>query len=196
MLGSALLAAGLGIAVSLSACGEDTTSSAALTGAAQAMQSLSGYTFEGDVTAGALKFHISGAFNAPNRVSATITPTGAAPTKWIVIGTRAYELKAGSSTWTVAPTGTSGGLATDPRGAFTALSQAQQVSSAADGYTFTVSGPASGTLVQGSSTVTGTAKLQAGRIVGLSYRSDNPAVSVALVYGAFNSAPSITPPAA
>jgi hypothetical protein len=186
------VAIGLLVAGSLAACSSDATqdgTNADVKGAAQAMQELNSYTFEGDVVAAAVKFHIAGAFNAPNRVSETVTPEGGAATKIVVIGDKSYQLKPGSSNWTAA-----GGLAADPRRAFTAVAHSDSMSSAADQYSFRISGQAAASLVQGSTRVTGAARVQAGRIVGLSYRSDTPAISVDLTYAAFNTAPPVTPP--
>jgi hypothetical protein len=157
------------------------------------MQGLNSYTFEGDVAADAFKFHIAGTFNAPNRLSETVTPEGTSPTKIVVIGDRSYQLNPGTSKWTAGP-GSGRGAATDPRAAFSALAQAAPLSATADRYSFRVTGQAASSLVQGSIDVRGTATVQAGRIVSLSYASENPAVSVDLAYAAFNTAPAVTPP--
>lgn len=197
-----LVAIGLALSGALSACGAEATQEAAQTpagtpsplkAAAQAMQGLSSYTFEGDVAADALKFHVAGSFNAPNRLAETVTPEGATPTKIVVIGNRSYQLNPGSSTWTVGP-GAGRGAATDPRTAFNALAQASPLSETGDRYSFRVSGQAASSLVLGSADVRGTATVRAGRIVALSYASETPAVSVDLTYAAFNTAPVVTPP--
>jgi hypothetical protein len=187
----------------LSSCSGDATPDAvhetpagtpsALTGAAQAMQGLNSYTFEGDLAADALKFHFAGTFNAPNRVSETVTPEGGSSTKIVVIGDRSYQLNPGSSKWT-AGAASARGPATDPRAAFGALAGAEVLSASADHYSFRVTGPAASSLVQGSIDVRGTAAIQAGRIVTLSYASEQPAVSVDFIYAAFNNAPQVTPP--
>jgi hypothetical protein len=187
----------------LSSCSGDATPEAghetpagtpsALKGAAQAMQGLHSYTFEGDIAADTLKFHFAGTFNAPNRLSETVTPEGGSATKIVVLGDRSYQLNPGSSKWTAGPA--SGRLAaTDPRAAFGALAQAEVLSASAERYSFRVTGQAASSLVQGSIDVRGTATVQAGRIVSLSYASENPAVSVDLAYAAFNTAPAVTPP--
>jgi hypothetical protein len=159
------------------------------------MQGLSGYTFEGDVVAGALKFHLTGAFNAPNRLSEAVTPAGAAATKIVVIGDRSFQLNPGSSSWTASPASSPSTVAADPRGAFSAIALAGSVTSEGTRYSFAVTGRAASSLIRGATQVTGFATLQTGKIVRLSYHSDTPAVSVDLVYAAFNSAPPVTPPA-
>jgi len=199
-----LLAIGLALTGVLASCGGDGApeavhetpagTAAPLTGAAKAMQSLNSYTFEGDVAADAFKFHIAGTFNAPNRLSETITPEGAGATKIVVIGDRSYQLNPGSSKWTAGPA-PSGGPATDPRAAFGALSQAELLSPAtADRYAFRVTGQVASSLILGSAEVRGTATVQGGRIVTLAYASEKPAVSVDLIYAALNTAPVVTPP--
>jgi hypothetical protein len=157
------------------------------------MRGLNSYTFEGDVAADAFKFHIAGTFNAPNRLSETITSEGAGATKIVVIGDRSYQLNPESSKWTAGP-GSAGGAAADPRTAFGALAKAEALPGAADRYAFRLTGQVASSLVLGSADVRGTATLQGGRIVTLAYASENPAVSVALTYAAFNSAPAVTPP--
>jgi hypothetical protein len=166
-----------------------------LTSAAKAMQALNSYTFEGDVAADAFKFHIVGTFNAPNRLSETITSEGAGATKIVVIGDRSYQQNPGSSQWIAGP-GSPGGPAADPRAAFGAVAQAEVLSAAADRYAFRVTGQVASSLILGSAEVRGTATLEGGRIVTLSYANENPAVSVGLSYAAFNSAPLVTPPPA
>jgi hypothetical protein len=196
-----LLAIGLALTIALCACGADATPEAVhetgspspLQSTAKAMQGLNSYTFEADVAVDALKFHIAGAFNAPNRLAETITPEGAPAIKIVVIGDRSYQLNPGSSTWTVGP-GSAGGAATDPRKPFGALAQAEALSAAGDRYAFRITGQAASTLVQGSADVRGTATVQGSRIVALSYASEKPAVTVDLAYAAFNAAPVVTPP--
>jgi hypothetical protein len=198
-----LFAIGLAFTGLLSACGSDAAPEAVnttpagppspLKSAAQAMQGMNSYTFEGDVAADPVKFHIMGAFNAPDRLSETVTPEGGGATKIVVIGDRSFQLNPGSSTWTAGP-GSTGGRATDPRAAFGALAQAEAASTAAERYSFRITGQAASSLVQGAVEVRGTATVRAGRIVALSYASDRPAVTVDLAYAAFNAAPLVTPP--
>jgi hypothetical protein len=187
----------------LSSCSGDATPEAVhetpagtpspLQGAAKVMQGLNSYTFEGDIAADALKFHFAGTFNAPNRLSETVTPEGGSATKIVVVGDRSYQLNPGGSKWTAGPA-SGRGPATDPRAAFGALAQAEVLSASADRYSFRVTGQAASSLVQGSIDVRGTATIQAGRIVTLSYASEQPAVSVEFSYAAFNNAPQVTPP--
>jgi hypothetical protein len=198
-----MIAITLAVAGALSSCGTEPApegihetpagTPSPLKFAAQAMQGLNSYTFEGDVAADALKFHVAGTFNAPNRLAETVTPEGAPPTKLVVIGDRSFQLNPGSSKWTAGP-GSGGGAATDPRAAFGALVQGALLSAAADHYSFRVTGQAASSLVRGSTDVRGTATVQAGRIVALSYASEAPAVTVDLTYASFNTAPQVTPP--
>jgi hypothetical protein len=199
-----VVAFGLAVSGLLSACGADAAPEAAhqtpaetpsvLKSAAQAMQGLNSYSFEGNVAADALKFHFAGAFNAPNRLSQTVTPEGGSATKIVVIGDRSYQLNPGSSKWTAGPAPSGGGRVTDPRAAFGALAKAEALSAAGDRYAFRITGQAAASLVLGSTDVRGTATVQGGRIVALSYASEKPAVTVELTYAAFNTAPVVTPP--
>jgi hypothetical protein len=187
----------------LGACGPDTAPQAGpatraetpsvLKSAARTMQGLSSYTFEGNVAAETLKFHIVGAFNAPNRLSETVTPEGGSATKIVVIGDRSFQLSPGSSKWTAGPN-SGGGPATDPRAAFGALTNSEALSAAGERYGFRVTSKAASSFVLGSIDVRGAATVQGGRIVALSYASEKPAVAVDLIYAAFNAAPVVTPP--
>jgi hypothetical protein len=61
-------------------------------------------------------------------------------------------------------------------------------------YVFTLSKANATSLVKGSSTVTGAALLEGGRITDLTYQAPSPAVAVHLTYAGFNATPAVTPP--
>ncbi|MFI5282118.1 MAG: hypothetical protein ACHQ0J_03205 [Candidatus Dormibacterales bacterium] len=182
------------------ACGDTASSQPSPTGpaadlqaAATAMKAVTTFHFTAKVVTGSQQTQISGEFGAPNNLHET-AQIGSQYVELIRVGSRTVVRSAPSAAWTVS-TAASQSAAGDPRAAFGALGSAGDVTISGSTYTFTLTGAAAASLVQGASKVTGTATLTDGRIATLSYLSTTPPVSVVLAYSSFNSAATITLPA-
>ena len=163
--------------------------------AATTMEAITSYQFSGRVTIGIESLTLTGQFSAPDHLHETLSLPGVAPVERILIGTATYQ-RSGTKWQKVAAASTS----SDPRTTFGALANVSNVTASGDVYSFSVSGPASAELISGtgpSTTITGTATIQGGRIVNVSYRSPAGAgTAVTFAYSALNTTPPVTAPAA
>jgi hypothetical protein len=156
------------------------------------MQSATSYGFVADVTGGAQPVHVSGVFSAPDHIHETVT-VGGSTLELIRIGSRTFSRNAPTGAWTAAtPTSTSG--PGDPRSAFSPLASAMASSAEGSTYGFTLSDADAAQLVQGSTSVTGSAVVAGGYITDLRYQSTSPPVSVHITYTGINSTPAVTAP--
>jgi hypothetical protein len=163
--------------------------------AAATMESITNYHFSGRVTIGIESLTLTGEFSAPDHLHETLTLPGVTPVERILIGTSTYQ-RTGTKWRRVAPASTS----SDPRTTFGALASVSNVTANGGVYSFSVTGPASAALISGTgttTTITGTATVQDGRIVNVSYRSPAGAgTAVTFSYSALNTTPPVTAPAA
>ena len=118
---------------------------------------------------------------------------GANTVEVLWVGTRAFRRNSATAAWQVVPPA-SASAPTDPRTAFGVLAKAAAVHMQGSSYVFSLSKADATGLVKGSSSVTGAALLNGGRITDLTYQAASPAVSVHLTYAGFNATPPVTPP--
>jgi hypothetical protein len=162
--------------------------------AAAAMRTVKGFRFTAEVVTGSQQVRVAGEFSAPDGLHETVT-VGASTLELVKVGTRTFRRDSATVPWQAVPT-TSSSPATDPRAAFSTLASTSAVKVEGATYFFSLSNGAAANLVNGSTSVTGSAAVDGGRIVDLKYQSNNPSVSVHLTYGAFNTTVVVTPPAA
>ena len=156
------------------------------------MQTVSRFSFTADVVSGSQQVHITGEFTAPNALHESVK-IGAGTVDVLWVGTRAFRRASATAPWqVVAPASTS--APTDPRSAFAVLGNATSVHLQGTSYVFSLSKSNATTLVKGSSTVTGAALIDSGRITDLTYQAASPAVAVHLTYAGFNTTPPVTAP--
>ena len=163
--------------------------------AATTMESITSYHFTGRVTIGIESLSLSGDFSAPDHLHETLSLPGVAPVERILVGTSTWQ-RSGTKWQRVAAASTS----SDPRTTFGALAGVTNVTANAGVYSFSVTGPATAALISGTgatTTITGTATVQGGRIVNVSYRSPAGAgTAVTYSYSGLNTTPPVTAPAA
>jgi len=195
---TAVLSASL---VAAAACGgsastHSTATTAApspLVQAAAAMASLQTYRFSGEVVTGPQQIKLAGEFTAPDRVHETLTVAGVGDVELVLAAGQTYQ-RVSSGGWAGVTSG-SEHTGSDPRQAFLALGQASVGPVNGNTYTFELRGPAAAGLIGGSSDVSGSAVVDAGRVTDLSYRSaGSPATSVHLVYTDIDTTPAVTIP--
>jgi Tfp pilus assembly major pilin PilA len=167
----------------------------ALHRAATTMESITSYHFAGQVTIGTESLSLSGEFSAPDHLHETLSLPGVAPVERILIGTSTYQ-RSGTKWQLVAAASTS----SDPRTTFGSLAAVTNVTANGTVYSFSVTGPATASLISGTgttTTITGTAAVQGGKITNVSYRSATGAgTAVTFSYTALNTSPPVTAPAA
>jgi hypothetical protein len=163
-----------------------------LQAAAAAMRTVSAFRFTADVSSGSQLVHVSGEFTAPNALHETVK-IGANTVEALWVGSRTFRRDSATAAWQLVPPASSS-APTDPRTAFGVLANATAVHMQGSSYVFSLSKANASSLVKGSSTVTGAALLDAGRITDLTYQAASPAVSVHLTYAGFNATPPVTPP--
>jgi len=161
------------------------------------MQSVASYRFTGNVVAGGQTLHLTGTFNAPDKVDETVVAGSAGSVRLVLLGSQVLELDPSTGEWNTAAGAPGGGA--DLRQAFVALAGATKVTGAGSGsgYSFELDGAAAQSLVSGAAApVTGTVTVQGGRITNLAFRSATPPISVQLHYSGFGTAPRVTQPPA
>jgi len=143
--------------------------------AATTMESITSYAFSGRVTIGIESLTLTGQFSAPDHLHETLSLPGVAPVERILVGTSTWQ-RSGTKWQRVAAASTS----SDPRTTFGALATAALISGTG-----------------ATTTITGTATVQGGRIVSVSYRSPAGAgTAVTFSYSGLNTTPPVTAPAA
>lgn len=185
--------------MALVACGGGQGSAATRSGpelklqaAATAMRTVSTFQFTADVVSGSQQVHVSGEFSAPDALHETVK-IGSNTVEVVRMGSRAFRRDSATAAWR-AVAAADAPAPTDPRSAFAVLANATAVRLQGSSYLFTLNKSAAASLVNGSTSVTGAALLDGGRITDLSYQAASPAVSVHLVYAGFNATPAVTAP--
>jgi hypothetical protein len=163
-----------------------------LQAAATTMRMVETFQFTAEVVSASQKTNISGEFAAPDALHETVKiATGTLEV--IRIGTRTYRRDSPTAAWQLVPP-SKATTPTDPRLAFTVLAKATDVHLQGSTYLFTLTTSAATSLVNGSSSVTGSAVLAGGRITDLTYKAAKPVVSVHLTYAGFNATPRVAAP--
>ncbi len=151
------------------------------------------FRFTADVVSGSQSVHVSGEFSAPNDLHENVK-IGSNTLELIRVGSRTFRRDAAAVPWQLA-TAARSAVPADPRSAFSTLTGVTAITLKGSSYMFTLTDGAAANLVQGSTTVTGTATLNGRWISDLRYGATSPSVSIHLTYRDVNSTPAVKAPA-
>jgi outer membrane lipoprotein-sorting protein len=169
-----------------------------LAGAVDAMRATRSYRFVATVQTDKEATVARGEFQAPDRVHQTITVGDRPAAELVINGARVAVRDPRTGAWRDRQRGAA--AASDPRAAFTTLSQARDVRKDGQTYRFTLSTDAAAALVRGTQVskgaITGTVVLAGGRISSLDYSvtGKGRTVHVSIVYSEFDAAPPVVVP--
>jgi outer membrane lipoprotein-sorting protein len=169
-----------------------------LTGAVDAMRAVRSYRFVATVQTEKEAAVARGEFQAPDRVHQMITVGNRPAAELVINGTRVAVRDPRTGAWRDRQNGAA--AASDPRAAFTTLTQARDVRKEGQTYRFTLSTDAAAALVRGTQVskgaITGTVVLAGGRISSLDYSvtGKGRTVHVSIVYSEFDAAPPVVVP--
>ena len=151
---------------------------------------LSAYSFQVTVQAGSTDVVVAGRFHAPDQID-EVQSVGGKQTEVVEVGTKAASRSLPSGAWAALSTGS----ISDPRATFDALLKATGVTVSGTTYSFTLSGAPAAQLVNGATTLSGTATVAGGQITSLTYSTSAPtAIKVAALYTPATTSSAITLP--
>jgi len=166
------------------------------------MEAARGYRFSGGVKVGPAATHLTGEFQAPDRVHETVTTTGGTSVELIMAGGRAFVHDRSTGRWSKVSRSQAVPAPSDPRKAFAVLEQATGVTGNGAVYSFSLPAQAAVQLAQfpssGSVNSSGEATLLGATISHLTLRfvGSDRTVEVYLSYSDVGTAPPVTEPPA
>lgn len=143
--------------------GADHAAGEALAAAATAMHSATSFRFDASVEVAQTPTHVTGEFQAPDRLHETATAARGVPVEFVFVGTRAFVKDPTKGVWRSRLSTAPG--AADPRAAFDVLNQAEAIHIEGGEYRFTLTGAAAASIARSAgatvtpATVTGSAVL-------------------------------------
>ena len=192
-----LLIATLTITGFITACGGSSVSvPKPLMNALSTMQEAGGYSFTASIDTGTSTVTTTGDFQAPNRISQTVTRTGSTPVSMVLDGADVYVRDSSTGTWSKKTSATESSV--DLRSTFAALGSPTSMSTHGNTYTFRLSESATRQLA-GSDT-TGTAQVTATvGSIGLSQleytvNANGQPLTVTIDYRNVGTSPKVTTP--